>query len=298
VKFRAHDTFFIRKGWLNKGMKSVYNNPNVFMGQDKDGNKINPMDELGIGANMVKSLRYWLQATGLTQEKTNHGKRNQALTDLGKIIYRYDRYIEETGTLCLLQHQLCAVDEYATAWFFFFNEFNLHSFSMDDFFVAIEGYIGMNGVEKPSDRSLKDDFECIIHTYISRSRGSNTRTSPENNTDCPLGDLELIEVDNKKTRTYRKRCVNKTMLPSIIALAMILEQADGETEIPIGKLLNGAGSIGRVFNLDTVSLTAILNDLENSGYIKIIRTAGLDVIRIESTSSYLECVESYYKSIS
>ena len=30
MKFRAHETFFIRKGWLSKGMKNVINKPNVF----------------------------------------------------------------------------------------------------------------------------------------------------------------------------------------------------------------------------------------------------------------------------
>lgn len=31
MKFRAHDTFFIRKGWLSKGMKYVSNKPDVFI---------------------------------------------------------------------------------------------------------------------------------------------------------------------------------------------------------------------------------------------------------------------------
>ena len=52
MKFRAHDTFFIRKGWLSKGMRCVSNKPDVFIAHDE-----NPMDVLGIGANMVKALR-------------------------------------------------------------------------------------------------------------------------------------------------------------------------------------------------------------------------------------------------
>lgn len=63
MKFRAHDTFFIRKGWLSKGMRCVSNQPDVFISKDS-----NPMDVLGIGANMVKALRYWLQTVGLTYE--------------------------------------------------------------------------------------------------------------------------------------------------------------------------------------------------------------------------------------
>ena len=72
MKFRAHDTFFIRKGWLSKGMKYVYVKPDVFVDKNE-----NPMDVLGIGSNMVKALRYWLQTVGLTTEP-NYGKRTQS----------------------------------------------------------------------------------------------------------------------------------------------------------------------------------------------------------------------------
>ena len=36
MKFRAHDTFFIRKGWLSKGMKYVQQNPCVFVDKEKN----------------------------------------------------------------------------------------------------------------------------------------------------------------------------------------------------------------------------------------------------------------------
>ena len=91
MKFRAHDTFFIRKGWLSKGMRNVVANPDVFVTKDKDRN---PMDILGIGANMVKALRYWLQVVGLTAEASK-GQRVQSLTALGELVYKHDPYIEE-----------------------------------------------------------------------------------------------------------------------------------------------------------------------------------------------------------
>lgn len=69
MKFRAHDTFFIRKGWLSKGMKAVQTKPDVFVAKDE-----NPMDVLGIGSNMVKALRYWLVATNLTEEAIQNKK--------------------------------------------------------------------------------------------------------------------------------------------------------------------------------------------------------------------------------
>jgi hypothetical protein len=108
MRFRAHDTFFIRKGWLYKGMKNIVRDPTVFMGDNG-----NPMDILGIGANMVKSLRYWLQAVGLTIEPPQ-GKKYQTLTPFGEIVYENDRYIEEIGTLWFLHYKLVTNESDAT----------------------------------------------------------------------------------------------------------------------------------------------------------------------------------------
>ena len=69
MKFRAHDTFFIRKGWLSKGMRCVHNKPDLFVDKEEI-----PMDVLGIGTNMVKALRYWLQGSPKSRVKVN-GRR-------------------------------------------------------------------------------------------------------------------------------------------------------------------------------------------------------------------------------
>ncbi len=38
MKFRAHDTFAIRKGWLNKGLRNIENAPDVFISKEKKPN--------------------------------------------------------------------------------------------------------------------------------------------------------------------------------------------------------------------------------------------------------------------
>lgn len=117
MKFRAHDTFFIRKGWLSKGMKAVKDRPDIFVTKEE-----NPMDVLGLGANMVKSLRYWLTATGLTEEKIENRRHIQALTEFGEYVIENDRYIEELGTLYLIHYKLASNKDEATAWYYFFND--------------------------------------------------------------------------------------------------------------------------------------------------------------------------------
>lgn len=167
MKFRAHETFFIRKGWLSKGMKHVRNKEDVFIDRDE-----NPMDVLGIGSNMVKALRYWLQAVGLTQEP-NVGRRIQTFTDLGNSVYNHDRYIEELGTLQLLHYKLASNKNDATAWYFFFNEFNMTEFTKEDFVGSLQNYVLMDkeGVSA-AIRSLNDDFTCIINTYLPRYKSN------------------------------------------------------------------------------------------------------------------------------
>lgn len=290
MRFRAHETFFIRKGWINKGLRKISEDPFVFMGA-----KSTPMDTLGIGTNMVKSLRYWLQATGLTEEPTS-GKRSQSFTDFGNIVYRHDPFIDEIGTLWLLHYSLALNEKNATAWYYFFNEFNLRVFSKDDFIKAISSYIKISGAEA-SLRSLEDDFTCILGTYISRDKTHLGFVSPENNIDCPLGDLELIDIDNKNKRTYKRRSTAKSLIPVLIVFAGIIDQAAGKREMPIALILNEPKSVGRVFSLDAITLSAILHDLELMGLVKVVRTAGLDVVKILSELTFLGCVEEYYKSI-
>ena len=290
MKFRAHDTFFLRKGWLYKGIKNVVNDPAVFMGVNG-----NPMDILGIGANMVKALRYWLQAVGLTAEPAS-GKRTQTLTSFGEIVYEHDRYIEEMGTLWLLHYKLASNADDATAWYYFFNEFKLTEFSRDDFVMQLNSYIRLNDNEV-SERSLEDDFNCIISTYVPRMKSNPEKVKPESNIDCPLGELGLIDIISKKDRLYKKCTPKKDTLHPLVLLAVILDNANGENEIKISSIQNDKNNAGKIFNLDIITLVNLLGKIEHLGYIKVIRTAGLDIIRIEREMSFLECVQEYYRAI-
>lgn len=292
MKFRAHDTFFIRKGWLSKGMRCVANKPDVFIAHDE-----NPMDVLGIGANMVKALRYWLQAVGLTEEP-NKGKRFQHFTDLGKIIYEHDTYIEELGTLYLLQYCLASQKDEATAWYFFFNEFSMSEFSREDFVDALQKYIKMRDSETEyAIRSLNEDFQCIINTYLPRYKSNPAKVSPENNIDCPFGELGLVDILNKRKKTYKKSIPASDTFHPYIVLAVIVDNAGDRKEISLNELLAAPCNIGKVFNLDSITMLDVLYQIEKLGLIKIIRTAGLDVITIQENLSFLDCVERFYAAI-
>lgn len=314
MKFRAHDTFFIRKGWLSKGMRNVLARPDVFVSRES-----NPMDVLGVGANMVKAMRYWMVAVGLTQEVREQGRLVQQLTPLGEIINENDPYFEETGTLWLLHYWLVKANDKqypiaeaeAGAWWYFFNDFKISEFTRDDFYNEITKFLrsGVEG-EKPV-RTIEDDFNCIIHTYMSRLKTNPAKVKPEENIDCPLDELELIDFAGyakddfgKRVRTYRKSLPKSGMLHPLILLAVILDQAseveakDGIKEIRISSIQNDFGNAGKAFNLDIINLTALLYKIETLGHIKVNRTAGLDVINILTDWDFYDCVQAYYGAIS
>ena len=53
IKMKRHESFSIREGWLAKGIKDIKKDAKVFSSPDAT-------DILGIGTNMVKSLKYWM----------------------------------------------------------------------------------------------------------------------------------------------------------------------------------------------------------------------------------------------
>ena len=282
MKFRAHDTFFIRKGWISKGMRHVHDNPDVFISKTD-----NPMDVLGIGANMVKALRYWLQAVGVTEEPSS-GKRTQSFTRFGQLVYQYDKYIEELGTLYLLHYKLASRPEIATSWYYFFNEFSLSDFTRDEFATQITNYIKMqtntdSGKEfTVAPRSIEDDFNCIINTYVPRYKTMPRKVSAENNIDCPLGEMGLIDIikKEKNNAVYKKSTPSATSLNPWVVLAVIHDNADGGSEISLNELLTKPRNIGRTFNLDSIAMLDVLHRAESTGELKIVRTAGLDIINL------------------
>lgn len=292
MKFRAHDTFFIRKGWLSKGMKCVELKPNIFVDKNE-----NPMDILGIGSNMVKALRYWLQAVGLTWEP-NAGRRDQNFTRLGEQIWHNDPYMEELGTLFLLQYELATDRDNATAWYYFFNEFSMSEFTREDFVRALQNYILMaEDGGSVATRSLGDDFACIINTYLPRYKINPEKISPENNIDCPFGELGLVDILDKRKKTYRKLQPSVESIDPWVAYAVIMDQANNRVEIGLNEILSFPKNLGKVFNLDSIGMLNVLHKIEKLGLIKIIRTAGLDVIHINTPMTFEQCVDSYYATL-
>ena len=68
-------------------------------------------------------------------------------------------------------------------------------------------------------------------------------------------------------------------------------------EILLSDIQNKICMPGKIFNLDTISLMDILSDLENRDLIKVVRTAGLDVVQLSEKKDFSSCVSDYYAEL-
>lgn len=305
MKFKAHQSFAVRKGWLGKGLRAIADPVNAMLLMPSSSKAA--MDELGLGSNQVVSLRYWMQTLRLVEYEKGSRNRKHVLTPLGKLIYENDPYTEEIGTLWALHCNLASAIEDAASWYYFFNEFGMSVFTREDFTRGLERYIFINNDKKNvSLKSLEDDFSCIISTYVPHGFASGRVSSPESVIDCPFGDLGLVDVENRSLKSFRKTSANLTMLPALLVLYCIYVMVDsrGHKAIPLGReikladLLDSPCSPGKVFNLDTVALLSKLYELEGEGYVRINRTAGLDVVRLnDADMTAVACLERYYETI-
>lgn len=70
---------------------------------------------------------------------------------------------------------------------------------------------------------------------------------------------------------------------------------EGKKSISIGSLINAPNNIGKVFNLDRVLVNEYLDQLRVSGYITLNRTAGLDMVYINTDRTPHEIMCEYYE---
>lgn len=302
IRLKGHESFNIREGWLRKGLFAVSEN-NI---ENIDNNEAKDIfadecatDTLGVGANMVKSIKYWLHVCGLIDEKrTKKGRKISILSSgFGDIINKNDPYFEEIFTLWLLHYKLATNIENATSWYLLFNDFNISEFSKEDLFKGLEISISrLDPNISYSERSLYDDCSCIIRTYYT---SNSDLGNPEENLSCPLAELGLLDrkLTLDKKEIYIKRKPKIDILDSRVILYVILDRLRGTTNTTLDKLINENCNIGKIFNLDRILVNYYLDELEKEGYLTINRTAGLDMIYLKKEINPEDLLKEYYQQL-
>ncbi len=278
IRIKGHEKFPLREGWLTKGLNEANSNPKVF-------NENDAPDKLGVGTNMVKSIRYWMQAFRLL-EKAGNGEK---VSELGETILNNDEYIEDIFTLWVLHSNIAKNKTGATSWYVFFNCFDVEEFEKEDAIRVLCSEISNLSGQKVLENSVKDDVDVLLNMY---SRFNDGYDDPEDKNQSPLSVLGLIK---KNDGVYSKvqpdlRKINEDVI--LYEMACLLENEDSKS---IDELVTGNNGIGRVYNLSRVVANSYLEKLDAKGYIRLDRTAGLDMVYKINLPKPMEVVREHYK---
>ena len=262
VRIKGHEKFPLREGWLTKGLFAV-NEKGVKLFNDSDATDI-----LGVGTNMVKSIRYWMQAFQLVERRGN----TEELTELAKTILEKDPYFEKDSTLWILHSNIARNLSGATSWYMFFNMFDIDEFEKNDLVKFIHKEAQNYSGQTIPENSVKDDVDVLLSMY---SKYDEAHDDPEDKNQSPLSSLGLIK---KAGDGYVKVQPDLRKLDDIIILYELSILMKEKKELSIDAIVDGKCGIGKIYNLSRVASNQYLEKLENKGYITINRTAGLDMV--------------------
>lgn len=294
VSFGRHETFALRYSWLTKGYQAVTDKNFDF--SDADAATV----RLGVGKNMVSSIRYWLRACQMIQ---SDGLTPSAL---GELILDeengFDPYLEDEASLWLIHWLLSTNAEQATAWFWFFNKFHKPEFTAQELQTALSDFLKESIIKgkRPAANTLKSDSGLIPRMY---SLGKQTKaTSLEDSLDSPLSLLRLISA-SAGTKGYHSKSELRPGLPiGVIGFAVIqLMQAKGVNAIPVEELLysrDNYAAPGSTFRLTEVDLVTKLEQLTAyiKGVFEIRETAGIHQLYKLKDIEASEFLVEHYKA--
>lgn len=284
TRFKGHETFFFREGWLSKALFEINANKNkeLFLGN-------NGIAKLGVGSNMVKSIKYWMITSGLLHYKN----KNYELTTLGEIIALKDVYLEDIFSLWIIHINIVRNYENATTWNLFFNNFRGEVFDSNDVKSVLEDYLNVNEI-KYSNKSLDVDVNVLLNMYSKK----NEYIDPEENFSCPLAQLGLLKYSRKK---YQKMIpelndINELLVMYTILLLIEDKNIDSKQRyISITDLENMKNSLSYIFNFNRIIINEYLEQLSNIGLIRLEKTAGLDMVYVLCDYSSEEVVRLYFE---
>lgn len=257
LHFSGHETFPIRQLWLHKAYNYALRHSKEEKGASFGGD--HAMIELGVGKNMVSSIRFWAEATNFLDNK-NGGLEP---SPLGRLIFgELDPTSENPNTPWLVHWQLASQSHRSTVFWFLFNQLNSQYITREDIQEGLVSLAGKSG-KKVSHQTIKRDVEVCLRSYVPFMAGRN-KTVTEEFIEPLLSSLGIINVVNKDIIEI-PRTTRPTLSNGLFAYALMdfwQTRLDNSSSIDYFQIAHAIGSPGKVFRLDEISLTRRLEDLE------------------------------------
>ena len=276
--FSGHESFACKSHWLKRGYDFVRGENNF---NDDDA-----VVRLGVGKNMVASIKFWLKAIGLLKDAGLVALANHLFDDdNGK-----DPYLEDIGTLWLLHFLLIQTDYatiYKTTFVDYHRQRNIIEKSKLQNYIKHICFDEIGYKNLYNENTVKRDIGVMLHNYCAKN-GSNVNIEDSNSLFAPLN---LICETEKNT--YRFNYDTRSDVPSLIFLYALLVKFEGQNSISFEDITELA-LIFCLTNNDLLDIISYLCDLYPSEIV-FSDVAGIKELQFRATLNSIDVLDRYYE---
>lgn len=284
-----HGSFYLRNGWGTKIIQAVEADDMIF----SPVNEQEAVDRIGLGRVMIKALRYWADASGLTEEEKVQGGIAERRTALFDLLEANDRYFQKLGSLLLLHRNIALNEDNVTAWYWAFNEFDKQSFTKEEFVDGLHYFLAVNEMSIKK-AAVDKEFNCFKNTYLAEKK-FDIKTAMDEDTYPFFGPLHLLRrSDDKK---FEKTYLTKAEMPLHILIYAIAkdnpEESSNRGQISIDKIMEEKRQVGKYFPMRYSKLIDMLLEAENKKFLTLNNNFGNRFIEF-SNVQYDSLLDEYY----
>jgi hypothetical protein len=299
----GHESFACRYAWLPKVARHLQRDDKIL------GDESRAMVELGVGKNMVRSIRFWAQSAGIAIAEGRNGRHT--LTDFATALLGergLDPYLEDIRTLWLIHWKLAThKDAPLLAWDYLINNWHEPEITLSTVLVALKKEAVKQGV-KLSQSTITKHVETFLHTYVP-TRGRKGAIQ-EDNLDCPLvelefifrrGDRELAGSNGRREAIYAFNRDWKAEISRELFTYSLNAFWDGrhakEEKLSLREVAHGHGSPGQIFKLPEDDVRARLEGLnrDTNGPFSYAESLNFQQVRRERVFRERDLLKRIYR---
>ncbi len=256
------------------------------------GDDTEAMVILGVGKNMVRSIRFWAQAAGIVAPAKSG---EYCPTPFGVAVlgsHGRDAFLEDIRTLWLLHWKLSTnIESPLLAWDYLLNHWQDPEIVPSAALRALEKEVGRAN-DSFSSVTLEQHFETFLHTYVP-TRGRKGEVQ-EDNLDCPLvelefirkvGDRDLDRLSGRREPIYTfDREEKPEITPELFSYCLYdfwIKRHTSESTLSLRDVAHAHGSPGQIFKLpeEDVRCRVELLEKQTDGLFLYSESANLQQIR-------------------